>query len=54
MATITDKYLTAYKQLESELKCEDKTVMDYENSLEGIDQEKMKVCILASNISNAA
>lgn len=49
MATITDKYLTAYKQLESELKCEDKTVMDYENSLEGIDQEKMKVCRIMRN-----
>ena len=47
--TITDKFLDSFRALDTELKCEDKTIMDFENSLEGIDQERMKVCRIMRN-----
>ena len=49
MATINDKFLDSFRALDTELKCDDKSIMDYENSLEGIDQERMKVCRIMRN-----
>ena len=46
---ITDKYLEAYKELESELKYNGQGVLDYENSLSGTEQEKLKVCRIMRN-----
>lgn len=50
MSTINDKFLDAYRALDIELKYDNKTVLDYENeSLTGIDQEKLKVCRIMRN-----
>ena len=37
---LNDKFLTAYKQLEAELKCDEKTVLDYEATLQGVVAEQ--------------
>lgn len=42
-------FLDAYKALEGELKYEEKTVLDYENSLQGTEQEQLKVCRIMRN-----
>lgn len=47
--TYNDKFLEAYKQLEAELKYDSKTVLDYENSLQGTEQEQLKVCRIMRN-----
>lgn len=47
--TINDKFLDAYKQLESELKYSDKTVLDYEGTLQGAVAEKLKSCRIMRN-----
>ena len=44
-----DKFLDAFRALDTELKSENSTVLDYENSLETIDQEKLKVCRIMRN-----
>jgi len=49
MSTSNSKFLDSFRALETELKCEDKTILDYENSLDGIDQERMKVCRIMRN-----
>ena len=46
---MNDKFLEAFKQLETELKCENKTVLDYETSLQGTEQEQLKVCRIMRN-----
>ena len=46
---MNDKFLDAFRTLDTELKTEGKTVLDYENSLESLDQEKMKVCRIMRN-----
>lgn len=46
---LTDKFLEAYKELESELKYNGQSVLDYENSLSGTEQEKLKVCRIMRN-----
>ena len=46
---MNDKFLEAYKQLETELKYENKTVLDYENSLQGTAQEQLKVSRIMRN-----
>lgn len=45
----TNQFLETYKQLEVELKFDEKSVLDYENSLSGIEQEKLKVCRIMRN-----
>lgn len=45
----SDKFLEAYKQLEAELKYDNKSVLDYENSLQGTEQEQLKVCRIMRN-----
>ena len=49
MSTINDSFLDAFRALDSELKFENKTVLDYENSLIGTDQEQLKVCRIMRN-----
>ena len=46
---MNEKFLEAYKALEVELRLDNITVLDYENSLEGTDQEKLKVCRIMRN-----
>ena len=46
---LNDKFLESYKQLEAELKYDEKTVLDYENSLSGTEQEQLKVCRIMRN-----
>ena len=46
---VNDKFLDSYKQLEAELKYENKTVLDYENSLVGTELEQLKVCRIMRN-----
>lgn len=46
---MNEKFLDTFKALETELKAENTTVLDYENSLESTDQEKMKSCRIMRN-----
>lgn len=46
---MNDKFLDAFRALDTELKSDGSTVLDYENSLETLDQEKMKVCRIMRN-----
>ena len=46
---INDKFLDAFRALDTELKSDGTTVLDYENSLETAEQEKMKVCRIMRN-----
>ena len=46
---LNDKFLTAYKQLEAELKCDEKTVLDYEATLQGVVAEQLKSCRIMRN-----
>ena len=39
-----EKFLDAFRALDTELKSEGTTVLDYENSLGTVEQEKLKVC----------
>ena len=48
--TQNEKFLDAYRLLDTELKFDNKTVLDYENdTLNGLDQEKLKVCRIMRN-----
>ena len=44
-----EKFLDAFRSLDTELKVEGSTVLDYENSLNTIDQERLKVCRIMRN-----
>ena len=44
-----DIFLNAFRALDTELKSEGKTVVDYENSLDTVNQEKLKVCRIMRN-----
>lgn len=44
-----DKFLDAYRLLDTELKSEGTSVLDYENSLDTLDQERLKVCRIMRN-----
>ena len=46
---MNEKFLDAFRALDTELKAEGSTVIDYENSLGTVDQEKMKVCRIMRN-----
>lgn len=46
---MNDKFMDAFRALDTELKTEGTTVLDYENSLEPLDQEKLKVCRIMRN-----
>ena len=49
--TMNDKFLDIYKQLESELRSNGKSVLDYEESLtfDQTDKEKLKACRIMRN-----
>ena len=49
MSTINDSFLDAFRALDTELKYDDRTVLDYENNLNGIEQEQLKVCRIMRN-----
>ena len=44
-----EKFLDAFRALDTELKSEGTTVLDYENSLGTVEQEKLKVCRIMRN-----
>lgn len=44
-----EKFLDAFRALDTELKTDGKTVLDYENSLDTLDQERLKVCRIMRN-----
>ena len=44
-----EKFLDAFRTLDTELKSDGMTVLDYENSLETLDQERMKACRIMRN-----
>lgn len=46
---MNEKFLDAFRALDSELKLEGKTVLDFENSLDSTMQEKLKVCRIMRN-----
>ena len=46
---MNDKFLDAFRALDSELKLNNTTVLDYENSLDTLEQERMKVCRIMRN-----
>lgn len=46
---MNDKFLDSFRALDTELKSDGTTVLDYENSLDTLDQEKMKVCRIMRN-----
>lgn len=46
---LVDEFLNAFRSVDSELKLNNKTVLDFENELNGTDQEKMKVCRIMRN-----
>lgn len=48
MSTNT-KFFNAYKNLETELRYDNKSVLDYENTLVGVEQEKLKACRIMRN-----
>lgn len=47
---MNNKFLDAYRNLENELRAENKTVLEYENSLQDANvQEKLKLCRITRN-----
>lgn len=44
-----DKFLDSFRLLDTEIKSNNSTVIDFENALTGLDQEKMKVCRIMRN-----
>ena len=46
---INDKFLDSFRALDTELKYDEMSVLDYENSLSGIEQERLKVCRIMRN-----
>lgn len=44
-----EKFLDAFRALDTELKSDGMTVLDYENSLDTLGQERMKVCRIMRN-----
>lgn len=44
-----EKFLDAFRALDTELKTDGTTVLDYENTLDSLDQEKLKVCRIMRN-----
>lgn len=47
---MNNKFLDAYRNLENELRAENKTVLEYENSLQDTNiQEKLKLCRITRN-----
>lgn len=44
-----EKFLDAFRALDIELKTDGKSVLDYENSLDTLNQEKLKVCRIMRN-----
>ncbi len=44
-----DKFLDAFRALDTELKADNTSVLDYENTLTGTEQEKLKVCRIMRN-----
>ena len=46
---MNEKFLDAFRALDSELKLENVTVLDFENTLDSINQEKLKVCRIMRN-----
>lgn len=46
---VNDNFLDAFRALDSELKLENTTVLDFENSLDSNNQEKLKVCRIMRN-----
>lgn len=44
-----EKFLDAFRALDTELKSDGMTVLDYENSLDTLDQERLKVCRIMRN-----
>lgn len=44
-----EKFLDAFRALDTELKTDGKTVLDYENSLDTLEQERLKVCRIMRN-----
>ena len=46
---MNEKFLDAFRALDSELKLNGTTVLDYENSLDSTNQEKLKVCRIMRN-----
>ena len=46
---MNDKFLDAFRALDSELKLNNTTVLDYENSLDSDNQEKLKACRIMRN-----
>lgn len=44
-----EKFLDAFRALDTELKSDGKTVLDYENTLESTEQERLKVCRIMRN-----
>lgn len=49
MSTINTQFLDAYRALDTELKYDDKSILDYENTLVGLEQEQLKVCRIMRN-----
>lgn len=48
--TPNDRFLEAYRNLDTELKANSTTVLEYENTMpDGIDKEKLKICRLMRN-----
>lgn len=46
---MNDKFLDSFRALDTELKSDGSTVLDYENSLDTANLEKMKVCRIMRN-----
>lgn len=44
-----EKFLDAFRALDTELKSDGSTVLDYENSLDTLGQERLKVCRIMRN-----
>lgn len=49
MGTVNDKFLDSFRALDAELKLNGSTVLDFENTLEGTEQEQLKVCRIMRN-----
>ncbi len=47
--TANDKFLDAFRALDTELKLDGMTVLDYENGLDETNKEKLKVCRIMRN-----
>ena len=46
---LNNKFLDSYRALDTELKSEGKTVLDYENTLVSTELEKLNVCRIIKN-----